>query len=332
MDGYIQTAIGIFISIVLFLIGYRQTIGARRERTASANRAVYKALLRRLVLEEYSPKLDDVNRLIEGKAQEFKVPSGDLYSDEQLFNQVFAEIFDNDFIAPEKRAEIEKRLIGALDQLSKGKQNVGELRLASPDQERKRFLLLAGLALLASLMGALASLFLLGDKILQFGADGSAFKAPLPVLTVFIASLVSVVAISFVRRAREYPEEISFRNSSATEAALLEYEVAATLAKLNTPFQIEPKIGLMTPDFVADVGGKHIAIEVKSWRTPPPMALISRTAQYMQEVLKSGSADRAVVVTRGRLPAIDKMAGIENVQFIAFKDLEAWLRLQGKRI
>lgn len=330
MDGYIQTAIGVFISVVLFLIGYRQTIGARRERTASANRAVYKALLRRLVLEEYSPKLDDVNRLIEGKAQEFKVASGDLHSDEQVLNQVFAEIFDNDFIAPDKRTEIEQRLAGTLDQLSKGKQKIDELRLSNPDQEKRRFLLLAVLGLLASLMGALASLFLLGDKIFQFGPGVSAFKSLFPALTVFVASLVSVVAISFVKRVRESPEEIPSRSNAAAEGALLEHQVAATLLKLNMPFQIEPKLGLLRPDFVVNVGGKRVAIEVKSWRSPPPMTLISRTARYMQEVLKSGDVERAAVVTRGRIPAMDKMTGIENVQFVAFKDLEDWLKLQSK--
>lgn len=60
MDGYIQTAIGVLVSVVFFVIGYRQTIGARKERAAAANRAVYKALLRRLVLESYSPKLGKV--------------------------------------------------------------------------------------------------------------------------------------------------------------------------------------------------------------------------------------------------------------------------------
>jgi hypothetical protein len=332
VDGYIQTAIGVFISVILFLIGYRQTIGARRERTTSANRAIYKALLRRLVLEEYTPKLDDVNRLIEGKAQEFKVPSGDLHSDEQLLNRVFAEIFDNDFIAPEKRAEIEKRLTGALDQLSKGKQKVDELRLANPVQERRRFLLLTILALLASLMGALASLFLLGDKIIQFGADANIFKSLLPVVAVFVASLVSVVAISVVKRVRESTEELSSRSSSATEGALLEHQVAATLAKLKVSFQIEPKVGMLRPDFVTEIAGKRIAIEVKSWRSPPPMAIISRTARYMQGILNSGNVDQAVVVTRGRLPVIDRLTGIENVQFIAFKDLEGWLNLQRKGV
>ena len=330
MDGYIQTAIGVFVSVVFFLIGYRQTIGARRERTASANRAIYKALLRRLVLEDYSPKLDDLNRLIEGKAQDFKVASGDLHSDEQILNRVFAEIFDNDFIAPEKRTEIEVRLSGALDQLARGKQKLNELRLVNPDREKRKLLLLAILGLLASLMGALVSLFLLGDRILQFDTSSNSVKSLLPVITVFAASLVSVVAISFVKRVRDSTDELSSRNTSAIEGAQLEHQVASTLAKLQTPFQIQPKVGLLRPDFAISIGGKRIAIEVKSWRSPPPMSIISRTARYMQEILRSGDADSAVVVTRGRLPTIEKLTGIENVHFVAVKDLEDWLRARNR--
>lgn len=332
MDGYIQTAIGVFVSVVFFLIGYRQTIGARRERTASANRAIYKALLRRLVLEDYSPKLDDVNRLIEGKAQEFKVASGDLHSDEQILNQVFAEIFDNDFIAPEKRTEIEARLSGTLDQLAKGKQKVDDLRLVNPDQEKQRLIFLGVLGLLASLMGALVSSLLLGEKIALFGADANSLKSMLPVITAFAASLISVVAISFVKRVRESPDELRSRSTAAMEDALLEHQVAATLAKLQSPIQVQPKIGLLRPDFAVKAGTKRIAIEVKSWRSPPPMAIVSRTARYMQELLRSEEVDLAVVVTRGRLPNIDKLTSIENVHFVSLKDLEEWLRVQARGV
>ncbi len=330
MDGYIQTAIGVFISIVLFLVGYRQTIGARRERVASANRAVYKAVLRRLVLEEYSPKLEDLTRLMEGKAQDYKVSPGDLHSDEQLLNQVFAEIFDNDFIAPDKRIEIEKRLAVALDQLSKGKQKIDDLRLASPDQEKRRNLLLAVMALFASLMGAIASIFLLGDKVLMFGADIGALKTLFPAATVFVASLLSVVAISFVKRAREADYGIPLRSSAAYDAAHLELQVAKALMKQNIPFEIQPKIGLLMPDFLAKFGAKRVVIEVKSWRSIPPVAVVSRVVRYMQELLKSGVADHAVIVTGTRVHKVAGFGGVENLQFVSIKEFEDWLRAQQK--
>lgn len=326
MDGYIQTAIGIVVSVIFFLIGYRQTIGARRERVSSANRAVYKALLRRLVLEEYAPKLEDINRLLEGKAHEFKVSPGDLHADEQVLNQVFAEIFDNDFIAPEKRSEIESRVSSAFDQLAKGKQKTDEARLVSPAQEKRKLLLVVMLGVLASLLGAVVSLFLIIGKGLPTGPDMPTFKAFVPIFAVFFASLVSVIAITFVKRAREAPDDVSTRVTAATEGALLEHEVAAALAKQGLLFQIEPKMGLLRPDFVVELQGKKIAIETKSWRSPPPISMISRVAKYLQELLRTGAVDGAVVVTRGRMPNLERLSGAENIQFVPIKEFPDWLK------
>lgn len=326
MDGYIQIAIGIVVSVIFFLIGYRQTIGARRERVSSANRAVYKALLRRLVLEDYTPRLDDIHKLIEGKAQEFQVSAGDLQPDEQILNQVFAEIFDNDFIAPEKRSEIESRVGKAFDQLVEGKQKVDEVSPTSTDQERRRGLFVGTLALIASLLGALVSLFLTIGKGFPAGTNVSAFSSFLPILTVFVTSLVSVIAITLVKRAREAPDEVPARVAVAVEGTLFEYEVAAILTKLGISFQVGPEIGSLRPDFVVDMKGKQIAIETKSWRSPPPISMISRTANYLQELLRTGAVNEAIIVTRSQMPNLDRLSGTENIYFVPVKELSDWLK------
>jgi hypothetical protein len=326
VEGYIQTTIGIVVSVILFLIGYRQTIGARRERVSSANRSVYKALLRRIVLEQYSPKIDDINRLIEGKAHEFKVSSGDLHPDEQVLNQIFAEIFDNDFIAPDKRSEIETRVSSAFDQLAKGKQKIDDVRLTSPNHEKRKALLVSALGLLASLMGALVSLFLTFGKNFPIETDFFPLKSFLPIFIVFFGSLLSVIAISLIKKVREAPEELPTRITAATEGALLEHEVAETLTKHGVSFQIEPKIGMLRPDFVVNIGGKKIAIELRPWRSPPPITVLSRVARYMQELLRSGAVDAAVVITRGRMPNLEKLSSAENVLFVPIKDFSEWLK------
>ncbi len=70
MNGYMQLAIGVLVSIFLFIISYRKTVGARKERVRSTNRSIYRALLRRMVLEGYKPTLTNINNLIDGKAIE----------------------------------------------------------------------------------------------------------------------------------------------------------------------------------------------------------------------------------------------------------------------
>lgn len=330
MDGYIQTAIGVAVSVTFFMIGYRQTIGARKERVASANRAVYRALLRRLVLENYAPKVEDLNRLVEGKAHEFRVSSGDLQSDEKLLSQVFAEIFDNDFIAPEKRTEIELRVSAAFEQLNKGKQRLDESRFYVPDITKKKRQLVGALAVLASLLGAVSSLVIIIGEDFPSADNITAFRTFAPIITVFIASLVSVVTISFVKKLREAPEELPSRVAAAAEGALLVHKVATLLAKHKIPFEVEPKIGLLRPDFVIDLGTRRVAIETKSWRIAPPPSVIARTLRYLQILLKDGAVDQAILVTHERVPQAKGKASLEDIEFVAMKDLSEWLRNQRK--
>jgi len=62
--------LGIAVSVVLFLIGYRQTVGAKKERVAAADSEIEKILVRRIVLEGYVLKTADIERLAEGKARD----------------------------------------------------------------------------------------------------------------------------------------------------------------------------------------------------------------------------------------------------------------------
>ncbi|WP_076915310.1 MULTISPECIES: hypothetical protein [unclassified Pseudoalteromonas] len=52
MEGYLQTGVGILVSLILFVIGYRQTIGAKKERSKNANISIIRTIMRRMVLED----------------------------------------------------------------------------------------------------------------------------------------------------------------------------------------------------------------------------------------------------------------------------------------
>jgi len=84
MENYILGIGGIVVSIVLFLIGYRQTVGAKKERIKLANEDIEKILVRRIVQESITPSVVDLSRLLEGKARDFRVRVGDLLSESQI--------------------------------------------------------------------------------------------------------------------------------------------------------------------------------------------------------------------------------------------------------
>lgn len=57
--------VGVALTILFFVVGYRQTIGARKERARAANKAATDAIFRRLTLEEkFETDPPAVNRLL----------------------------------------------------------------------------------------------------------------------------------------------------------------------------------------------------------------------------------------------------------------------------
>lgn len=115
MGDYVLGILGIIVSVGLFFIGYRQTVGAKKERIINANAEVEKILVRRIVLENYTACSFDINRLLEGKARDFRVKVGDLYSDSQVLTNIFTRIMESDFIPQSQREDILGRLTPILE-------------------------------------------------------------------------------------------------------------------------------------------------------------------------------------------------------------------------
>ena len=110
MENYIFGTLGILVSVTLFLIGYCQTIGAKKERNRSANIDIEKILVRRIILETYEPSLDDLSRLIEGKARDFRVRSRELMSESQ-------EDINDKKTAIQKYVEFEKEVVKVIEKV-----------------------------------------------------------------------------------------------------------------------------------------------------------------------------------------------------------------------
>lgn len=235
MDAYIQTALGILISVVLFLVGYKQTIGARKERVRAANKAVHRVLLRRMVLEEYTPRLKDIGRMLEGKAREFQVTAADLHSEEQVLTQLFTEVFDNDFIAPTQRVNIEQRVDEVFDELLREKEPTEKAEPLIPDVRARKDRLIVAMGVATSMVGAITALLytITKERLVPSATELSDFKLLLPVIGVFIGSLAAVAAISLLKRTRETTDELVIsRRTTQIESIQLEQEIASVLAKL----------------------------------------------------------------------------------------------------
>ena len=106
MEQFLSTLAGVGVSVFLFLIGYRQTIGARKEREFSANSDLERIVLRRIVLDNNIPQRTDLLRLINGKSIDHRVRHSDLLSVSQLLNVVYTRIVESDLIDSTRRQNI----------------------------------------------------------------------------------------------------------------------------------------------------------------------------------------------------------------------------------
>jgi hypothetical protein len=328
MDAYIQTALGILVSIVLFLVGYRQTIGAKKERVQNANSAVHRAILRRMVLENYTPRSRDIARIVEGKAREFKVAPEDLNSESQILTQLFTSVFDNDFIAPAQRTDIEKRLDEVLGELIKEDEPISRAqRLPSEVREtRNIYVIVMGVA--TSMLGAVTALIytLTKERFSARTAELFDIKLLIPIAGVFLASLASVAVISVLKRTRERSDEVASQRSLMQEGIALEREIANLLRKNKLRFQVQPQMGNFRPDFLFEVGGRKIAIEGLAASGQPPLRFLGRIQDQLWASLKNNDLSEIVVVTKAPISTTEGMIGNEGVRFLNIKELDTYLQ------
>jgi hypothetical protein len=111
----LPTVLGTAVSVGLFLIGYRQTVGARRERAKAASAELERTLLKRVLLEGYDPSPSGVARYIDAKAREHNVRSTDLNSVADTLADVYGRVLDDDFIKADQRSASLSRLTAAIE-------------------------------------------------------------------------------------------------------------------------------------------------------------------------------------------------------------------------
>ena len=138
MVNYLFGGLGIAVSVGLFLVAYRQTIGARKERIAAANSELERILVRRIVLEKYIPNETDISRLIEGKARDYRVRSTELLSEAQVLTTVYTRIMESDLIPADQRDEILGRIAPVLSESERAPVQEEALQEVTSSQRRFR--------------------------------------------------------------------------------------------------------------------------------------------------------------------------------------------------
>jgi hypothetical protein len=313
------TLLGAALSLILFGISYRQTIGARKERARNANAEMERTLMKRIILEGSDVSPTDLGRYFAGKAREHRVRPSALLGHADLLENVMTRVIDDDFLEGEVRQKVLKRIGSMLDAVERepASDEWAPQSETEPDPARQRTLLLAVLATTTAIIGSFVAVI---PTITEgSGGGGVAFVAALG------ASLVLItMALTFVRL-REGDDSESSRESSLQREARLERQVQRVLKKADLNETERPDRGL---DFVVRRDGRTVGLELKAWQRPVPRPVLGRSFKFAETAGQQLGVDEVLLVVPDRSPVRADDLGGDFVRLVKADELAQALRSQ----
>ena len=320
ITDYLFGVLGIAVSVGLFFIGYRQTVGARKERIAAANADLERILVRRIVLEKYLPTETDISRLLEGKARDYRVRSAEVLSEAQVLNTVYTRIMESDLIPAEQREEILNRLAPVLSESESAPVQEEELEEVASTERRLRAsrAAIAMMAVLTSVVGGLVTI------IPEIQTMGSRIRELLPMIAGTAGASLAVIALFYsMTRLRASQEETANKAKELSKYFAFEDQVRKTLEPFGGVQQTSA--GDRGFDFIVERGGRKIVVEVKTWSRPIPAAILSTIVKRLKEAAaRTGAAD-AIIVTSGSTPHAKAIADAEGVKVLTLRELRNYV-------
>lgn len=321
----IQTLVGIAASVFLFLLSYKQTVGAKKERVRIANNEIQQTIVKRIILESYTPNIADLSRLIDGKARDHRVKVNDLMSITQILNTVFTRIIESDLIASDQREKILERLNPIIVTVEESPIKEAEIIEIKPKIELtyQRLLPPLFIGIIASTIGALLS-------ILPYSQEETFSLLSNEIISVFALSISIIALISIIFKIKESQEETN--KSSFLENSLeFEKEVGRLLKKFGVlepiPYHKKPyEIGY---DYYIEIKGEGIIIEVKNWSKRFSINILQVTIDRLHRVIKSEeNVKKAIIVTKNSINYPSEILQGIPVKIMSIKEFKNYLNLE----
>ncbi len=285
--------LGVVLTVLFFVVGYRQTIGARKERALSANKHLSEALFRRFVIDEEFPiDLTGISKLVMGSALGAKVRIEDLYNPEQLEAVLFAKIVESDYLPDNRRAEV-----------------MGKLSLCFTREERQVYISstvtsspVIGSEVRLALVSALTagSLSVAVAAFYSFRADNSFFmemttSTAVGAIAAMAGLLTTTAAILAVyTKLRENSTSTVEPTLSAQNAAEYERNVMQSLS--NRGIRLIPSDN---PDYDFRIEGPEgdVGIEIKYDINEMSLSKIKSKFAVLEKLCETGHLTKAIIVS-----------------------------------
>jgi Restriction endonuclease len=317
MANYLLGAFGIVVSVALFLLGYRQTVGARRERISSANSDLERVLSRRVILENFLPGRQDIDRLRDGKSREYRVALTDILLPVALMNIVYTRLVENDFISPDTRRQIVEQLSPLLERMS-----VSEEPESEPVGESfARAALPLFLGIITSALGAVVAVFP------KFRSIALGRKDELEVILVTAGvSFSIIVAYLLFNRLRDAQEENLPRSASSIMKEAADFESAVARVIKRSGFAVErPQVQSGYDWQVTNKAGDKVLVETKTWPSRVPIAMVRQMVERLTNLVAKEGAKEAILVLRSPAHLPEGLVKDVPVRILSFRELRDYL-------
>lgn len=104
------TCLGIAVTIITFIVVYKQTIGVRKERAKNAFNEIIKSIYRNLMIDTILPTYDELNRVISSKIYEHRIKTNDLPLEIDFINTVYTKVIENEFLKTNKKNQLLEKI------------------------------------------------------------------------------------------------------------------------------------------------------------------------------------------------------------------------------
>lgn len=308
--------LGVALSVVFFMVGYRQTLGARRERSQAANREVERILQRLIFVDDRVPSTHDIRRLLEGKALDHRVRLADLYSEEQVINVLFARVLENEIVSADRRADICARLVEpAREALMVLEEEAAMTGLTYAKKAATRDLtgtIALGITATTASMALFQWLPELIPALPNQQVDGLG-------VTAGISGLV-ILAVYVVIRLRS--GQTAAKGSQLAEYSTFVKIVRSLLGASGFQFTVPTDGGA---DFILDAHGRSILIEAKSLTPLTDPAIVRDLLLRLDGARMFQRAAEALLVTPGLVHPVDPRTRSGLVRIVSLSELNDYL-------
>ncbi len=310
----ILTISGILITILIYLISRKKTIGAKDERAMIANHDVISTILKRIVLENSYYKENEIEYLLQSKSREHRIKQEALLNVEEIVSELYSNIIQNDFINANNRKNIIQNLRRTYGNINEIEENIID-DYKSEIKVKKNKYAETVIALTSSVVAT--AIIATTIEIMQSINSTFSINNQFIITSVFIIGLITIVFISYFFRLGRSIEPKPMQ----TIASGIEFEknIHNMFKKLKIDFK---EIYKGHYDFEIIFKGNKILIEVKNTLVRIPHTTIRKIIKRIEYEIGENNANLGYIVSNERIPQSYRKLETDLVKIIDKNEFE----------